>query len=721
MPNAPNQGSHRPWRPTSAALSVATVLLLPALLFLVLATRDLMDRRSAVIRHGNEAAQMAAERTLRLIGLGQQALARAEDAIGGQPWAELQAPERGNALVARLRRIEQTQPMELTVFAARGDGRETMGGPAGGIGQVAGAQELPGEPRSMIFTAPGDTLSEWILLGRERPVARDIASTAAFVAWSPDLFASLWKELGQDGCSFLLVTENGDILASQGDAPAAIRAAILRRQGISGEGGIGTELSGDGTPWLVVWQRVGDLPLLMVHAVPQPSGFSALRRDMTVHLGVTFAVALVFLVVGRRVRRADRANEANLARLEASAAELRAEIERREAAEEDLRNAQRLEGLGRLTGGVAHDFNNLLTAILGTARALERHLGPRADDRSRRLIAAIVAAVQRGARLNASLLAFARRQPLMLAAVDANALLRDFLPLLRRAMDETIEVDLSLEEGLPACLADAAQLEAALLNLVINARDAISGGGAIRIATRRAWLQEQALAGNTDAKPGPYVAIEIRDTGLGMAPEVQDRAFEPFFTTKPAGQGTGLGLSQVFGFVRQIGGHVTIQSARGRGTVVTLYLPLGSGLDEARAGTLAHCAPAAPEMRAGASVLVVEDEPAVRAVAMDILREEGFDVLAAPDGPTALALLREGARVDILFSDIVMPGGMSGVELAREAQHLHPKIAVLLASGYAADALEKWGGAGEFDLIGKPYDADTLLRRLAPHVPAMAG
>ena len=435
---------------------------------------------------------------------------------------------------------------------------------------------------------------------------------------------------------------------------------------------------------------------------------------MLVNFALSALVGLVFLIVGRRVARADRANAANLARLEASAAELRAEIGRREAAEEGLRNAQRLEGLGRLTGGVAHDFNNLLTAILGTARALERYLGPRSDERSQRLIGSIVSAVQRGSRLNASLLAFARRQPLTLATVDANALLREFLPLLRRALDETITVELALDERLPTCLADAAQLEAALLNLAINARDAMTGGGSIRIATRRAWLQEQALAGNPEAQPGPYVAIEIRDTGEGMAPEVRERAFEPFFTTKPAGQGTGLGLSQVFGFVRQIGGHVAIQSAPGRGTTVTLYLPLGSALEEARGGTVPASAPQVPfATAAGISVLVVEDEPAVRAVAMDILREAGFDVLAAPDGQTALALLREGARVDILFSDIVMPGGVSGVELAREAQALYPEMGVLLASGYAADALEKWGGVGEFELIGKPYDTEALLGRLA--------
>nr|WP_255569362.1 ATP-binding protein [Neoroseomonas alba] len=373
-----------------------------------------------------------------------------------------------------------------------------------------------------------------------------------------------------------------------------------------------------------------------------------------------------------------------------------------------------MEGLGRLTGGVAHDFNNLLTAILGTVRALERHLGARTDERTRRLLSAAVAAVDRGARLNASLLAFARRQPLVLATVDANALVQDFRPLLRRALDESVSLELSLDHRLPPCRADAAQLEAALLNLAINARDAMPRGGAIRIVTRRAWLQEQALAGNLEAQPGPYVAIEVRDTGEGMPADVRDRAFEPFFTTKKDGHGTGLGLSQVFGFVRQIGGHVAIQSTPRRGTTVTLYLPLGSEIEAAanRAAAAAAAAGAAQVSGEGVSVLVVEDEPAVRAVAVEMLMDAGFSVLAAPDGPTALQLLREGVAVDILFSDVVMPGGMSGVDLARESRKLRPGIGVLLASGYAAEALDKHGGAGGFDLISKPYDFDVVLTRI---------
>ncbi|MBR0673694.1 response regulator [Roseomonas soli] len=507
-----------------------------------------------------------------------------------------------------------------------------------------------------------------------------------------------------------------------GGPPAAIGAEQPLRQAIARgdrRAMIGDPFA-DGAPQVLAWARVGDYPLYLVHTLP----LTAMeRRRLDTNLLICLALAALLGLLALRTWGGQRRDDDALDRLEANAAELRAEIARREAAEESLRNAQRLEGLGRLTGGVAHDFNNLLTAILGTARALERHLGERADERTKRLIAATVTAVDRGARLNASLLAFARRQPLTLTSVDANALLRDFLPLLRRALDESITVELALDQKLPTCSADAAQLEAALLNLAINARDAMPRGGKLRIVTRRAWLQEQALAGNADAQPGPYVAIEVRDTGQGMVPEVRERAFEPFFTTKDPGQGTGLGLSQVFGFVRQIGGHVAIQSAPGRGTTVSLYLPLGSATDAgAGAGAGGSTAPArhAAHSGAGLSVLVVEDEPVVRAVAVDMLQDAGFAVLAAQDGPTALALLEEGAQVDILFSDVVMPGGMTGVDLARAARRLRPEIGVLLASGYAAEVLAQHGGAGEFELIDKPYDVETVLTRIAAQRPQPA-
>jgi len=390
---------------------------------------------------------------------------------------------------------------------------------------------------------------------------------------------------------------------------------------------------------------------------------------------------------------------------------LEAEIYRREEAEAGLRQAQRLEAVGQLTGGVAHDFNNLLTAILGTVQLLDRHLGAAADQRTRKLLDMARDAVRRGASLNQSLLAFARRQSLKPADLDANALLEGFAPLVQRAVGEAVTLELYLAAHLPWCRVDASQLEAAILNLAINARDAMPRGGSLRLETRAAWLDAGLLAGNADARPGGFVAIALRDTGTGMLAEVRDRAFEPFFSTKPVGHGTGLGLSQVFGFVRQLGGHVTIESSVGLGTSITLFLPVAA--IAARRPLQAPPAPVAAQgvLVARARVLLVEDDARVREVTAEMLREAGFVVVTAADGVQALALLRQGEPFDVLFSDIVMPGGMNGVELAQEARRLRPALPVLLATGYPGQSLDR--ELHGFEMLAKPYDQALLVRRMA--------
>ncbi len=670
----------------------------------------------------------AREHALRVVQVASSALDRMDDLTATLTWAQVQA--RRGALQGDLRRIESQQPDDVTLVLVRPDVRAAVSGRAeppllADLAGIDGIRALRDGMRGLSFDpAPRDLFGDGagLLIARARAAEGRPFDGALLAALKADAILAEWNRLSRGEGRFALLRWDGQAVLRQGEGPLpflGLRDPLRQAIAQGDQRPVTTDLFGAGNPHLVAWQRVGEQPLFVVYAVPMARVQPVMGPQFGVHAALAGGLALALLFAGWRIWLGSRSATETLERLESNAAELREQIARREVAEESLRNAQRMEGLGRLTGGVAHDFNNLLTAILGTARALERHLGPHADERTKRLLAATVTAVDRGARLNASLLAFARRQPLTLTNVDANVLLRDFLPLLRRALDESVTVELSFDEKIPTCRADAAQLEAALLNLAINARDAMPRGGKLRVVTRRAWLQEQALAGNTEAVPGPYVAIEVRDTGTGMPPEVRERAFEPFFTTKGPGQGTGLGLSQVFGFVRQIGGHVAIQSAPGRGTTVTLYLPLGSATDSAVGGT-----PPPPRIQAnsgiGWSVLVVEDEPAVRAVAVDMLQDAGFAVLAAPDGPTAIALLKEGAQADILFSDVVMPGGMTGVDLAREARKLRPSIGVLLASGYAAEALAQHGGAGEFEIIGKPYDVDTVLTRIAAQRPKRA-
>jgi len=713
-------------RPARPAVILAAAVVLPVLLFAMLVSHDQARRLEALETHAAAATALAREQALRVTEAAVHALDHLEDATSALGWAQVQA--RRTALQAELRRLEQAQSaMIATLALLRPDGRIAVAGStevaaladASGLGALRAAQE---GPRRLAFDPPPPGVfgpKAGLVISRPRaPEGRPFDGLLLAVLRA-DVFEGPWREaVMRPGARFALVREDGTILLRQGaeETPGTLRLGL--------DGPLGAAFAeqptaprplpgdpfGEGALQYVAWRQVGGLPLRVVYTFPlRPEQRRATATMVVVGIACGLAALLLSLLALGLHRRMQHDRE-TLARLEANAADLRAEIARRETAEANLRAAQRLEGLGRLTGGVAHDFNNLLTAILGTVRALERHLGPQADERTRRLLAAAAAAVDRGARLNASLLAFARRQPLVLASLDPNALVRDFRPLLRRALDESIMLELALDEKLPPCQADAAQLEAALLNLAINARDAMPRGGRLRIATRRAWLQEQALAGNPEAQPGPYVAIEVRDTGTGMPPEVRERAFEPFFTTKRDGQGTGLGLSQVFGFMRQIGGHVAIQSVPGRGTAVTLYLPLGSEAEAAPARPA--LVPAGAVSGSGVSVLVVEDEPTVRAVAVEMLTDAGFTVLAAPDGPTALQLLREGVAADVLFSDVVMPGGMTGVDLAREARRLRPEIGVLLASGYAAEALAKHGGAGEFDLIGKPYDLDAVVARI---------
>jgi signal transduction histidine kinase/CheY-like chemotaxis protein len=718
-------------RPLRPGIILAAAVILPALLFIALVEHDGRRQRDRLHQDAAIATALAREQTLRILDIGMLSLDRAQAAVAGLNWSQIRA--RRPAVQDELRQVEESRPDTLAMLA--------LVQPDGHIAAAGGPEPAPHAPISCIDlmrvaregrgtvtfeAAPKDVaaLGAGLLIGRARaPEGRPFDGAVLAMLRAEDFFTAWAQAVHQPDARFALVRSDGAVLLRQDAArgmPAnlgpddALRHAIM---GAAPPGGRQAAVPfiadpfGDGAAQLVFWRPLGSLPLNIVYTVPATPTQRIATPSVAVNALACFLTGLFLALFAFMVRRRMQRDRETFRRLEANAADLRAEIARREAAETGLRNAQRMEGLGRLTGGVAHDFNNLLTAILGTARALERHLGPRADERTKRLLEAAVAAVDRGARLNASLLAFARRQPLVLATVNANALVEDFKPLLRRALDESISLDIVLDQKLPTCRADAAQLEAALLNLVINARDAMPRGGTIRVVSRRAWLQEQALTGNPEARPGPYVAIEVRDSGEGMSPEVRERAFEPFFTTKPNGTGTGLGLSQVFGFMRQIGGHVAIQSVPGRGTTVTLYLPLGTEID-AKARRTAPTAGGAPISGAGVSVLVVEDEPAVRGVAVEMLADAGFSVLAAPDGPTALQLLREGVPADIIFSDVVMPGGMSGMDLAREARKLRPAVGILLASGYAAEALAKHGGAGEFDLISKPYDMEGLLSRL---------
>ena len=383
-----------------------------------------------------------------------------------------------------------------------------------------------------------------------------------------------------------------------------------------------------------------------------------------------------------------------------SVANLLAAATQRIRMEEQLSHAQRLEAVGQLTGGVAHDFNNLLTVISGNLQILEDELSDRPQ--AREIIASALRAVARGAELTRKLLAFARRQRLAPRASDPSKLLADLGTMLRRTLGELVQLEIDCPVTVTSVFADPGQLEAALVNLVLNARDAMPRGGPLSISA--AMRRVDASEATDELKPGEYVVFKVRDSGLGMAPDVLARAFEPFFTTKELGKGSGLGLSMVYGFVKQSGGHLRVDSQLGYGTCVELHLPAATG-KSSREGDLAQ-----PVVRRGSeSILVVEDESDVLEIAVTFFRSLGYRTITAASAEEALQRLRSDAEIAALFSDIVLGTGMNGVELAQEARRLRPNLLVLLTSGYERDALESGaGGADDYVVLQKPYRREEL-------------
>ncbi len=388
---------------------------------------------------------------------------------------------------------------------------------------------------------------------------------------------------------------------------------------------------------------------------------------------------------------------------------LLAEKAERERVEDALRQAQKMEAVGQLTGGLAHDFNNLLTGITGSLELLKMRVAEgRTGDLDRYLVAAQGAA-SRAAALTHRLLAFSRRQTLDPRPTDVNRLITGMAELLQRTVSPTITMETVLAVGLWPTLCDPNQLENALLNLCINARDAMPHGGRLTVETANVWLDERA-AGERDMAAGQYVALCVSDTGTGMPPEVIARAFDPFFTTKPIGVGTGLGLSMIYGFARQSGGQARIYSAPGQGTTVRIYLP--------RHGVPEHAetprqAPEPASVASNETVLVIDDEPTVRMLVSDVLGELGYRTLEAVDGASGLRLVRSGARIDLLITDVGLPGGLNGRQVADAARVTKPALRVLFITGYADNAAV---GNGQLEpgmqVMTKPFAMTTLAEKV---------
>lgn len=391
------------------------------------------------------------------------------------------------------------------------------------------------------------------------------------------------------------------------------------------------------------------------------------------------------------------------ATLEQKVAERTAELLK---AQDELRQSQKMEALGNLTGGVAHDFNNLLQIISGNLQLLARDVA--GNEKAERRVQNAMAGVSRGAKLTSQLLSFGRRQPLAPKVVNVGNLIRNFDTLIRRALGEEIELETIVAGGLWNTLIDPGNVENAILNLAINARDAMQGKGRLTIEANNASLDDRYVKANRDAVPGQYVLLAVTDTGCGIPPELIDKVFEPFFSTKPEGKGSGLGLSMVYGFVKQSNGHIKIYSELGHGTTIKLYLPRSTQAED-------RIIEVENEKFEGGSetILVVEDDEDVRDMAAETLTDLGYRVLKARDAQSALHIIESGISIDLVFTDVVMPGPLRSPELARMARARIPGIAVLFTSGYTENAIVHGGRLDPgVELLAKPYAREALATKI---------
>jgi signal transduction histidine kinase len=456
------------------------------------------------------------------------------------------------------------------------------------------------------------------------------------------------------------------------------------------------------------------LPLLIKLLKTEARVHVALARERSAMEAATHARHLAKALDGARKDVSDTSLKLQHlnATLEQRVAE---EIARRNEAEAALRQAQKLEAIGQLTGGVAHDFNNLLTVIMGGLETIGRQIGSMSDmphvSRIMRAQAMAHHASQRAATLTARLLAFSRRQPLDPKSIDIDRLLAGMRELLNSTLGEQVRLEIVGCAGLWSALVDASELEHAILNLAVNARDAMPRGGRLTIESGNTWLDDEYVAALPEPVPsGQYVLVAVTDTGTGMDKDLVDRVFEPFFTTKEVGKGTGLGLSQVYGFVRQTGGHIRVYSEPGHGTTVKIYLPRSqTGPEEQVHRPL----PAATMLRGNEAILVVEDHDDLRAYSSGVLRDLGYQVYEAANAASAISFLESSRRIDLLFTDVVLPDNLHGKNVADHARRLHPTIKVLFTTGYTRNAIVHNGRLDTgVNLLSKPFTFRALAEKV---------
>ncbi|BBK35188.1 hypothetical protein STAQ_02660 [Allostella sp. ATCC 35155] len=710
------------------AVAVGT-LLLPALLFALFAWQSWNAAMRETAERLRGTAGLILEHAVKVFETQELVGAHVAEIVRGLDVAAARAAAEG--LHLRLRAIQERLPQIEDIWLIDAAGRPIV---AARVATVPPDLDVSDREYFHIHFAHPDasTYVGPVIRGRVRgatffQMSWRSANAAGFdgvvvVSVRPSYFQEFYAGVAEDtGFTATLIRADGAVLA-RFPPPAqpldALPPSDPFASAIEGrpEGGLFRAVSSfDRRDRIIAYRRLPRYPVYVTAGAAIADIRAGWIATTTSHLAfglpVTLALFVVTLIALARTRRES-----------AALAQLRAESVRREATEAQLRQSQKMDAIGRLTGGVAHDFNNLLTVVTGNLDLVLRRLGDGADPRVRRGITGALEGARRAAALTQRLLAFARQQPLDPKPTDANRLVGGMSDLLRRTLGEVVEIETVLAGGLWPIFADAPQLENALLNLAVNARDAMPAGGKLTIETANTHLDDAYARSHDEVTPGQYVMIAVSDTGTGMPPDVIARAFDPFFTTKPLGEGTGLGLSQVFGFVKQSGGHVKIYSEPGQGTAVKIYLPRHIPPAQAE-DDLAWAAP--PEERQlgnGRTILVVEDEAAVRQFSVECLADLGYAVLEAGDGATALRLLDQHPEVVVLFTDVILPGGMNGRHLADEACRRRPGLAVLFTTGYTQNAIVHNGMLDPgVDMIGKPFTQAEVARKLAQAIGRSEG
>ncbi|MBY0323298.1 MAG: response regulator [Reyranella sp.] len=687
-------------------LIVVLSLLVPAVLFGWAAweTRAAIDRQADERIEG--ALDVLQEHVLKSLQTVERSISEIDEVLRGLGDGEIRDAEAD--LYLRFKRTQQALPQIESIWVFDRDGHPMVSSTI-----LPVPRELDNSDRSYFraqVDGTGPYVSEvlrgrvggmrfFVVSGRRTGTRAGQFDGVIGVTVTPSHFSEFYAKLSRGNDVFTVVRADGAVLArwpetAAGDrpAPGVLTEAFARRP----DGGLFTAPSRlDGIERRLGYRRVPGYPLYVAVGIETAALAAEFRRTVLMRGAVVLpAVLAMFGLALYALRRAQQGER---------------ELQRREAAEAALKQAQRLEAIGQLTGGVAHDFNNLLMVVSGNAERLRRFAG--GDKRVAGSLEAIDMAVSRGADLTRQLLSFSRRQTHETVVIDLAERLPAMQGLLQSSLRGDIAVEVRTAPGLWPVAIDTSEFELALLNLAVNARDAMSGGGSLVIGADNVTVGEGTKAAETLGIAGDFVAVRVADTGSGIPAEIVGRVFEPFFTTKEVGKGTGLGLSQVYGFARQAGGTATVESAPGRGTTVTLYLPRST------APLSAEAAPADPppaRLAERVRVLLVEDNAAVAEVTRELLAELGYDVVHAADVAAARAAL-EGEAIDVVLSDIVMPGGANGLDLAREVRQ-RGGLPVVLATGYS-DQAQAAANEG-FAILRKPYSMnglhDALREALGP-------